>query len=85
MLGRVDVMVQVKRPELARVAESVDLTKPTLLTSDSSSDASSSSSSSDADDSATNSSCSCDSCQKARPSVRSLSHTCIGSSLCTHL
>jgi len=70
MYGRLDVMIQVKRPELARVAESVDLTRPTLLMSDSSSDASSSSSSSDPDDSATNSSCSCDSCQKAHQSMR---------------
>lgn len=60
--------LQVKHPELARVAESVDLTRPTMLTSDSSSDASSSSS--DSDDSATNSSCSCDSCQKSHQAKR---------------
>ena len=61
-----------KRPELARVAESVDLTRPTMLTSDSSSDASSSSSSSESDDSAANSSCSCSSCQKAHQAKRSV-------------
>jgi len=46
------------------VAESVDLSQPTMITSDSSSDASSSSSSSDSDSDAAHSDCSCSSCQQ---------------------
>lgn len=60
--------LQVERPELVRVAETVDLTRPTALASDSSSDASSSSS--DSDSSAPASSCSCDSCERVHQAKR---------------